>query len=124
MDCPCGFSAQVEYGRGMAISAKAVFPHFCVKCGLVSADINKRNPHCPTCGSHEINMYGERRVSGDLNLQNGNDDTWAHDTRVTRPQGDPVFDWDDYRITMGWHLCPSCGKFDMVTGSRFRISFD
>jgi hypothetical protein len=44
----------------MAISAKAIFPHFCVKCGLVSADINKLNPHCPTCWSHEIIMYGER----------------------------------------------------------------
>lgn len=122
MDCPCGFSEQVEYGRGMAIGAEAVFPYFCAKCGLVSADINKLNPPCPTCGSQEIIMYGQRRVSRDLQQAKG--DTWTHDPRVTRPQGNPLFDWDDCRITMGRHLCPSCGKFDMITGRRFRISFD
>jgi len=63
MDCPCGFLAQVEYGCGMAIGYDAVFPHFCTKCGLVSASINKPNPSCPSCGSHEIAMYGERRAS-------------------------------------------------------------
>lgn len=129
MDCPCGFLAQVEYGCGMAIGYDAVFPHFCTKCGLVSASINKPNPSCPSCGSHEIAMYGERRVSPPLSgmldaTQQRTIDMWTHDPRVTKPQGGPVFDWDDCRITMGRHLCPSCRKFDMLTGRRFRICFD
>ena len=124
MDCPCGFRAEVEYGCGMSADDVAVFPHFCSSCGLVSAAIDERNRACPTCGSHEIIMYGERRVSGGLNLENGNDDTWTHDPRVTRPEGRAIFDWNDCRISFGFHLCPSCGKFDMVTGRLYMASFD
>lgn len=129
MDCRCGFFAEVKYGRGMAVRPEAVFPHFCAKCGLVSASIHTQNPHCPSCGSHEIIMYGERRVLGAISEmledhQQGNSYTWRHDTSVTKPQGDPIFDWNDCRITKGWHLCPSCSKFDMVTGSRFIAYFD
>lgn len=129
MDCPCGFFAEVKYGRGMAVGPEDVFPHFCARCGLVSASINMQNPPCPTCGSHEIIRYGERRVSGTIsamleNQQQGTCDTWTHDPRVTKPEGDPIFDWNDCRITKGKHRCPSCSKFDMVTGSRFIAYFD
>lgn len=129
MNCPCGFLKEVKYGSGMAAGSEAVFPHFCAECGLVSASINMQNPPCPKCGSHEIIMYGERRVLGAIaamfaDHQQDKCDTWAHDPRVTQPQGDPVFDWNDCRITEGWHLCPSCRKFEMVTGTRFIAYFD
>ncbi len=129
MNCPCGFLKEVKYGSGMAAGSEDVFPHFCAKCGLVSASIHTQNPPCPTCGSQKIIMYGERQVLGAISAmsedqQQGNCVTWTHDPSVTKPKGDPIFDWNNCRITKGWHLCPSCGKFDMVTGSRFIAYFD
>jgi hypothetical protein len=129
MDCPCGFQEQVEYGCGMSTDDVAVFPHFCSNCGLVSAAIDERNRACPTCGSYEIIMYGERDASGPLSIAAESDqscdlETWTHDPRVTRPEGRAIFDWNDCRISIGFHLCPSCGKFDMVTGRLFMASFD
>lgn len=128
MDCPCGFSELVEYGHGRAVGAVSVFPHFCFKCGLVSASIDSQEAVCPKCGSHEVIMYGERQVApsatSNANCDYDSSENWIHDARVTRPRGDSVFDWLDCRITIGWHLCPSCKKFEMLTGTRLRISFD
>lgn len=123
MDCGCGYTAMATVGSGKRdFQSVWKFPHYCAKCGVVSANLLMGDVLCPTCGNGDIIRYGEakkkkRYIFMGFHLAFRDRDEWKYNARVTKPSGDAVLFWSSYRITRGHHLCPACGAFSLEIGT-------
>jgi hypothetical protein len=128
--CRCGYTCRAVFGgtRG-ATTDQMRFPHYCAKCGVVNANPYRKNSECPQCRSAPLHRYGiaaSLRPVSILGIRLRFLDRTSRDwdKLVTKPVGDVSFQWGEFSVTEGDHLCPECGTMNIKFGSDTIAYFD